>query len=271
VRRRTSRRTHFSLASLLLAAAAAASTGCFADIFGSSAEGLATAEETFDYGIELASEIRVRLFGKNGDVTVTAVPGSDSVTVRGVIRVSAESSDEAERGLIDVWVDIDQFTSEIIVQTAQPSTRDPRNFVVDYEITVPPFMLVTIFNAAGDVTVSGIGSDLFVENGNGKLTLNNIFGSARAQTRNGAIVARVDLPFGGQLRISTGNGNIDLAIPAETSADLLATAGNGSVISSNLFFSNLFQTDNVISGRLAEGLGFISVASGNGDVTLVGY
>ncbi len=264
------RRTYLGLVSVLLAAAAGSSS-CFADIFGSSAEGPATAEETFDIGIELAAEIRVRLFGKNGNVTVTAAPGSDSLTVRGVVRVTAENDEEAQRGLMDVWVDVDQFTSEIIVQTAQPSTRDPRNFVIDYEITVPPFMLVTILNVAGDIEVSGLGSELFIENGNGKITLNDTFGPARAQTRNGAIAARLELPFGGQLRLSTGNGEIDLAIPAETSADLLATAGNGTVSSSNLFFSNLFQTDNVISGRLAEGLGFISVASGNGDVTLVGY
>jgi hypothetical protein len=40
---------------------------------------------------------------------------------------------------------------------------------------------------------------------------------------------------------------------------------------SNLEIDVAFETQTVVSGRLGQGLGFISLASGNGDVTLVGY
>jgi DUF4097 and DUF4098 domain-containing protein YvlB len=255
------------LVPLLLATAGSA--GCFADIFGSG-ERSATAEERFEYALERVNEARFRLFGKSGNVTVTAV-SSDSIIIHAVLRVTASSSEAARAGLSEFWVDVDESSSEIVVQTAQPSALDTRSFVIDYEITVPPFMLLSILNVSGNITVGGIGSDVFIQNTSGKIELNNTFGPVRVQTRNGSVDAQVAVPLGGHVLISTGNGDIDLAIPVTTSADMLATTANGQVTISNLEFESAFQTPSVVSGRLGEGLGFISAASENGNVAVVGY
>lgn len=263
------RRVHLGLAATLLAAAAV-SAGCFSDIFGS-ADGPAIARDTFEYDTEQAAVVRVRVFGKSGHVNVTAVAGSDSIRIRAALQVSAENPDEAAAGLTDLWVDIDQTTTELVVQTAQPSTFDSRDYVADYDIEVPPFVFVSILNVTGDITVNGVGGDLYIQNASGSITLNDTFGAASVQIGNGAIDAQVDLPLFATLYLSTGNGDVDLAIPEDASAELLATAGNGRVSISNLVITNAYQTNNAISGTLGDGLGYIRLASGNGSVALVGY
>lgn len=262
------RRVELGLVATLLTAAAGA--GCFADIFGSG-DGPAIAEDTFELDVEQAAAVRLRLFGKSGDVTITGVAGSDSVRIRAMLQVSARNADEAAAGLSELWVDVDQSTTEIVVQTAQPSTLDSREYIAHYEIEVPPFMFVSVRNITGDIVMNGIGGDLYIQNGSGNITLNESFGAASVQTGNGSIDARVYVPLFATLDMSTGNGDIDAAIPAETSADLLATAANGTVSIVNLVVTQEFRTNSAVSGRLREGLGFIRLASGNGDVTLVGY
>lgn len=261
-------RVYLALIGLLLAAAL--TTGCFADIFGSE-DGPAIAGETFEYNTERAAVVRVLVFGKSGHVTVTGVAGSDSIRVRAALQVSAENADEAAAGLTEFWVDVDQATRELVVQTAQPSVTEGRDYVADYEIEVPPFMLVSVRNVIGDITVNGVGGDLYIQNASGNITLNNTFGAASVQTANGAIDARMYLPLFATLDLNTGNGDIDLAIPEDTSAELLATAGNGTVSVVNLVVTETFRTNNAIAGQLGEGLGYIRVASGNGSVTLTGY
>jgi hypothetical protein len=254
-----------------LLAAAAGNSGCFGDIFGSSADGTATAEETFEYGIERASEIRLRLFGKSGNITVSANGANDSITIHGVLRVTAARADEAEAGLSELWVDVDQSTNEIVVFTAQPSTLDPRSFVVDYEINIPTFMMVSILNVSGDITVSDIRGDVWIQAGSGTVRLNNTFGSASVVTQNGSVDASVVVPLGGELVIGTGNGSIDVAIPKGTSAELFATAANGTISVTDLVLTNVFRTPASLFGRLGDGLGLIRLASANGSVALVGY
>ncbi len=271
MRRRAPRRTHFGLVCLALAAAAG-SAGCFADIFGSGPDGPATAEETFEYAIELAGEVRLVVLGKSGDISVTGVPGSDSVVIRAVLRVAADNPDDAEAGLSEFWVDVDQFTTQIIVQTAQPSSLDTREFVADYEISVPLFMNLAIANVVGDITVSDVGANLSIVNGSGNVRLmNDTFGESLVEIGNGSVDARVTMQLGATLGISTGNGDIDLDVPVTTSAFILATAANGMVSVSNLDVDFQFKTDNALAGTLREGLGSIRLASGNGSVNLVGY
>jgi DUF4097 and DUF4098 domain-containing protein YvlB len=91
------------------------------------------------------------------------------------------------------------------------------------------------------------------------------------QLGNGAVEARVFMPAGNFLGINTGNGDIDVAIPRNTSALIRATAWHGVVSVSNLDVEFEFQTDNGVAGTLNGGLGFIQLTSGNGKVALAGY
>lgn len=250
--------------------AAAANAACFADIFGGADES-ATAEQTFTYDTERASTLRLRLYGKSGDVTVSSAAESDSIHIRAVLRVTAETGAQAAAGLSELWVDVDETTYELVVQTAQPSTLDIRDYVVHYEIEVPSYMNVYVRNIVGDITAYDVGGELYVVTNDGNITLNSTFGPVSAQTGNGSIEGWVYLPLFTTLDLSTGNGDIDLAIPVDTSAELLATAANGTVTVANLVVTDIFQTANAVSGQLHDGLGSIRLSSGNGSVRLVGY
>jgi hypothetical protein len=268
---RALRRSQLGFLALLLAAVAG-SAGCFADIFGSDG-GPAISEARFDYGIELAGEVRLVVLGKSGDITVNSAPGSDSLVIRAVLRVSANTPDDAEAGLSELWVDVDQSTSLIIVQTAQPSALDTRDFEIEYEISIPPFMMLSISNVVGDVTVNGTGGDISIQIGSGSVTLHDTFAVTRVRVGNGSIDARVVLPLGTTVGISTGNGDIGFAVPVTTSAAILATAGNGTVSVTNLDVDYEYRTDNALAGTLGAGLdlGLIQLTSSNGGVAIVGY
>jgi hypothetical protein len=266
---RTSRWTELALVHLLLAAAAAGATGCFGDIFGS--DGLAVAREDYEFGLDLASQFVLAVEGKNGNVSVTGVPGFDSVHVRAVLEVSAETLEEAQAGIGLVWVDVDEFDEAIVVSTAQPEEIDDRNYVVNYEIRVPVVMWTQVLNINGNVTVAYIHNSVLVENSNGNVRLDDIAGSVEVQVWNGDVDADVTLPFQGRAGIAVDNGTIDLALPRSTSAWLLATTRNGTIDVVNLEFESEVRSGSALVATLGGGSGEIRLSTGNGGIRVEGY
>lgn len=266
---RASRWVKLGLVHLLLAAAAAGSTGCSGDILGS--DGLAMVRQEYEFGLGLAYQYLLAIDGKNGDISVTGVLGSDSVHVRAVLEVSAATLEEAEAGMAQFWVDVDQYDEAIVVATAQPLEIEDPNYVVNYEITVPAVMGTEILNINGSVTLAHMANSVLVRTGSGDVRLDDIYGSVAVQVWNGNIEADLTLPFQGTADIAAGNGNIELALPRNTSAWLVATTAHGRVDVVNLELTSEVRTSRSLVGTLGAGHGRIRLSTTNGGIRVTGY
>lgn len=242
--------------------------GCSEDLTGSNGF---EAQEPFSVAVEVTTQLAVVLNGVNGEIEFVGVAGFDSVRIEGVRRVFSSSVADAEAHLSDIEVVTDLRAGEVGIQTEQPSSSNGRSYVVDYQVTMPAELMVQIENANGNIKLESLENTARAQVANGNIVLADILGDVHAQTGNGNIVCGVTLPTAGQASLTTGNGNINLQIPTVTSAQFSAAVGNGVITVSNLNLQDQTITPNLVTGRLGDGDGQITLAAGNGNITAVGF
>ncbi len=215
------------------------------------------AEEPFSEEVEIGNRSQVRLQGVSGEITITGISGANSVMITGIKRVGSDSTQDAEEHLQELEVNVQSLANEIFIETIQPQDTGGRRYLVDYTITLPKDLEIQLANVNGIVILDAIDNDVTVNNVNGNVTLMEIVGSAFVNLVNGVIESEVTLPLNGTIDLNTVNGNINLAIPANTSAGFSAAVTIGSISVSNLVLQNEVRTSTSLSGTLGNGQGTI--------------
>ena len=211
------------------------------------------ARESFSYEVNVAGQTRLRLQAINGEVTVTGVDGQASVTIHGERRVESRSSSDAEAYLRELEVRVDDAGSEVFVETIQPKDSNGRNYIVNYDISIPADMEVMLTHI------------------NGNIYLRDLSGSNLVDLVNGQIEGRMSLPPNGIIDLSTVNGTLDIDIPTETSARVMANVVNGSINLHNLPLHDSTSTKTSLRGTLGSGRGTIQLRAVNGTIDVKGY
>jgi hypothetical protein len=193
------------------------------------------AKESFSYKVDLTSQLTLRVDGVNGSVNVYSVSGTNQVTITGEKEVSADSYSEAKASLKNVQVEIDKYSSELLVKTLQPHYSDGKSYNVNYTISIPSNLNVVVENVNGNIS--------------GKLYV----------------------PQNGTVDLSLQNGSIKLDVPQNTSADFSASLENGSIAVQNLTLHNRVETSKMLRGTLGNGDGTISLATTNGNINVSGF
>jgi hypothetical protein len=211
------------------------------------------AEEIFSLPVAATDQSTLTVRGINGSVDVTGGAAAGAVTIAGVRRVGSDSVSDAQSRLAQLQVQVTTLGNEIVVETDQPAETEGRNYVVDYTISVPD------------------GVDVSVRNINGAVTLTLIVGNVFVDLTNGSISSQVTLPRDGTIEESTLNGDIDLRIPAATGAQVMANITNGEINVSGLDLQDPVSTGTSLTGTLGDGRGTISIRTVNGSIRLEGF
>ena len=247
------------------------------------------ASEDFSIGVPVTNQSSFALTGINGNLAVSGDPAATSVTVAGTKTVESSSVADAEAFLDRASVDVSSTSAVVTVETEQPGETGGRNVSVDYRITVPSALRVTVANADGDIEIGGLDSGATVTNANGNVDLDAVdgdvvatlangnieiaamTGSVLAATTNGnASVEVISLPIGGELDLRTANGNVQAMIPRNTSANVAALVRNGRISVSDLSWTSVVQTPTTLAGILGAGEATIELLTVNGDIELSG-
>jgi hypothetical protein len=93
-----------------------------------------------------------------------------SVTVSGCM-VGALDVDFGDHGLAEIRVIVETTPVDVRVRTDQPVDGSRRDYIVDYEITVPADFAVTGVNGNGDVFLHDLQGDVDFQGGNGSATV----------------------------------------------------------------------------------------------------
>jgi len=231
-----------------------------------------TVEEPFTFDVNITNQVILKLTGINGEVDITGTSDSTTVKVSGTKRVDSNiSNTDAEQQVQDIEVRVLDSTNEISVESIQPKDTDNRNYTVDYAITLPEKFQVQVINVNGAVILDSIENDVTVNLVNGQVTLLDTIGSSSINIVNGAMECRVTLPLNSTVKLNTVNGNINLSIPAATSADFSAKVSNGSINTSSLVLQNEIRTATTLSGVLGSGQGTIFLETTNGNISASGF
>lgn len=215
--------------------------------------------EPFSFDVTVSNHDRFSLLAVNGEITITASSGIDTVTVAGIKRVQSKSSiQDAKAHLQDLQVVWNSLANNVSVQTIQPKDTVDRNYRIDYSITLPSYFIIQVDSTNGIVTLDSIENDIAVNIANGEVTLMNIHGSARIKLANGTI------------DMSSAIGDIHLAIPTSTSAVFSATVLFGAINVSNLVLQDETKTTSSLGGTLGSGQGMILLKT-SGNINVLGF
>jgi hypothetical protein len=229
-----------------------------------------TAQKSFYHRFDVVGQTGLRVEAISGTVTVKGVAGSDSVVIKGVMRVDAPSQQDADSRLEGLDVIVKNVQEEISAETSQPDETEGRNYEVDYEIMIPAEMTVLVTSVNGNITIQDVASELTVSSVNGGVVLDGLEGDASISVVNGTVVGDATLPANGQITLAVVNGGVGLEIPQETSADFSARVVNGSINTVDLTFTNLETTPTSIVGILGDGEGELDIVVTNGTILVTG-
>jgi DUF4097 and DUF4098 domain-containing protein YvlB len=188
--------------------------------------------------------------------------------------VWSNSQADAEAGLDVLDVVIDEGADEFLVYTDQPEVSS-RDYAVEYVIRLPDDLEVAMISANGNIIVEFVRDNVEILSVNADINLDEVEGNVSAQLVDGNIDAEITLPLDGVVDVVVGIGNITLEIPTNTSAEVTLE-----VVCCGWNFDNieLQNQENsppgvfppTVTGTLGDGRGTISLAVGNGIITVIG-
>lgn len=125
----------------------------------------------------------------------------------------------------------------------------------------------------GSIKLEDMNGALEVHTGDGSVTVTGkLTGGVRARTGDGSVSvhAAPGSTADADWTITTGDGSVELALPADFSGELNAHTGDGHVVLHDLTLSNVSGRigKNAVRGRLGSGGHAVNVRTGDGSITL---
>ncbi len=247
--------------------------------------------ETRDDSFSVNGTATLVVNSDNGWIKVNT--GSDDevrvqATLRGVDRIDYEVSQDGNT--ITVVAEIDQgwFISNVGVDI---TITTPVNTDVELETSNGAIELngiegtgtlrtsngeIVLENVKGDfegrtsngkIEVDTLEGTAFLMTSNGGLDLQEVIGEVDAETSNGGISYSGDMIPGGDNRLITSNGNVDVELLGTPGIKLDASTNNGDV-TSELPITATTTSDDHLVGTIGDGEADLYIESSNGDVTI---
>ena len=231
-------------------------------------------KETRDNSFTVGESARVVVKTGNGGITVTAGQGNE-VRVEAMLTVP-------EKLAYSITQDGDTITVEAKPKTGS-TWRDCMQASVI--VTVPTMTDIDLHTSNGAIDVEDINGSGILETTNGAIELFNVKGDFRGSTSNGAIdvlnaVGEVDLQTsngrvsfegelttGGENRLVTSNGLVDVELLGEPSISLDASTSNGDLNIMLPITTSLVEKNHIV-GTIGDGEATLYVRTSNGTVII---
>lgn len=206
----------------------------------------------------------IRVDGRqNGGIDII---GSDRNDILIISRIQAQAGSERDAKEI-----ADQIKVQVgdDIRAEGPTTRWRSSWSVSYEIHVPRKSNLDLSANNGGISIENVDGRLEFETTNGGLTLRGVAGNVRGSTSNGGVDVELtgDRWSGEGLDVTTTNGGVEVAIPANYNARLETGTTNGGM---DIGFPITIQgrLNRRLTTQLGDGGPLVRVMTTNGGVTL---
>jgi DUF4097 and DUF4098 domain-containing protein YvlB len=169
------------------------------------------AHKSFSHTVNLTSQTLLKVEGINGSIKVESVSGINQVSISGEKIVSSDTYQDASSHLKNITIEINELTDELLVKTVHPQYANGRSYLVNYTITIPSNLNITINNVNGSIqleipqTTSANFSASLV---NGSISLHNLILHNEVVTNKSLHGTLGDGQ--GEISLNTKNGKIDV-------------------------------------------------------------
>jgi hypothetical protein len=164
-------------------------------------------------------------------------------------------------------IDIDQIEDFVKIKTLPVEQNDSRSNV-DYFLNVPQHIyLRDIVARRGEIVVSDLYGEAFIELEEGKINVDNFSGSLHVSLGVGSVEARLmDLRKEDEIRISAEEGDVIVYLQKDVRAQIEASTLEGEV--TNEFNPDEELSSNRISFHTGEKGAYISLSTSKGDISI---
>lgn len=230
----------------------------------------------------------LELTNGNGNITIEGVEGEEVLLVA-TKKVKAKSEEEGQSGLSQIRIAVSEEKPNLKIVTDVSELHPKRNWSVNYEVRLPMHMSLfartsngnvdvadlreqaRVETSNGNVTAHRIGSPVTARTSNGNVKLHDVEGAIEAKTANGNVYGQLcSLDTEQPTTLKSANGNVQLALPEDISAKVVADTKNGNV-QCDLPVSASQQRKNHLEGSLGSGEGKIELRTTNGNVRITGF
>lgn len=128
---------------------------------------------------------------------------------------------------------------------------------------------VDVSSGNGEVSVDKAGGPVDARSGNGDVTIGTVNGPVNASSGNGDIRVSMDKLTGSEdMEFSSGNGRIEVVVPADFSAEVEANSGNGRVTTDFPITIRGKLTPSRLRGTIGNGGRRLRMSTGNGTMEI---
>jgi hypothetical protein len=230
-----------------------------------------------EYKVNLTGKTKVMIENFNGKIKVYKGDSATGLVVKAEITARVKKRD-LDKPFTEAWVNIDS-TSEIIKVTSEYekskgwlkfkfNDKDANSSEINYTITIPPGVKLSIYNVNDDIELTNIENDIDVELLNGDIKVDNASGVNRVKIANGKLKGSLDSTKG--MTVEILNGRVELKLDSAFSANFKIDVGNGKIQHEDLNFSTLTSEKETLRGRIGESNAEVKIDITNGKVILKG-
>ena len=221
--------------------------------------------------------------GDVDDIGFIVLRNSDGVTVCAVYDDEDECTDDGlrrERNYRGNWRDRARVNITVSIPRGSHARITSGNGEVSFTAAAAT---ARVSSGNGRVRVSRVQRDVQASSGNGAVTVDNVGGPVRASTGNGDVsvtavagpvtassgngdiqVSMERLTGNDDLEFSSGNGTIELILPADFSADVEASTGNGRIVTDFPIQIIGRISPTRLRGKIGDGGRRLRMSTGNG-------
>jgi hypothetical protein len=121
----------------------------------------------------------------------------------------------------------------------------------------------------GEVTVENVRGPVSANSGNGDVRVTTVQGPVSARSGNGDLLVRMtELRAADDMEFTTGNGRIEVTVPAEFNADIDASTGNGGIRTDFPIQVSGRISKTRLRGTIGQGGRRLRLVTGNGEIEL---
>lgn len=121
----------------------------------------------------------------------------------------------------------------------------------------------------GEVTVENVRGPVSANSGNGDVRVTTVQGPVSARSGNGDLFVRMsELRATDDMEFTTGNGRIEVTVPAEFNADIDASTGNGGIRTDFPIQVSGRISKTRLRGTIGQGGRRLRLVTGNGEIEL---
>ena len=227
----------------------------------------ASASDEWNRSYDLAPGGEFQIVASRGSVDIQGGAGERVVvTAERVARAATEST--AKDVLPRIRIREDISPEKIVLQTeGLAGITIGVEVEVNYRVTLPATSRVRVRATNGGVTIADVEGQVVASSANGEIVGRRLGGGVEARVVNKNLM--IDLAAFGRspVDLRATNGSVDIAVPADANANLLANVTNGSVDVKDLAFEVLGdQTPRRVRGRLNAGGTPIEATAVNGNI-----